>query len=83
VPSSLQATTSPSMIALLQGGASTALPMSGNRFVKSRPLLEKSYSVLTGLVRLDAVAVEFYLAQPGLAGGRSETQRRLGGNDER
>src|SRR5262245_34694425 len=40
-PSFLQATTSPSMIALVQGRLSTASRMPGKRFVKSRPFLER------------------------------------------
>jgi len=41
VPSSLQATTSPSITAILQGKVSTAWRMPGKRFVNSLPFLEK------------------------------------------
>jgi hypothetical protein len=57
--------------------------MPGKRFVKSRPFLRENDHVITSLVELAAVAVEFHLVKPGVAGWWSDTQGGLSGNDER
>ena len=57
--------------AVWTGRAATALAMAGMRWVQSRPLRVRSWTLLAGFAGLDAVAVELELVDPvvGVGGG--------------
>jgi hypothetical protein len=46
-------------------------------------VLRENDDVIASLVKLAAIPVEFYFVKPSVAGGWSNTQRRLSGDDER